>query len=92
MELTPPPTSRQNRPKSGFAARLFHVLQSAAQNGGPILWEVFGMPGVVDTMLQQIALGAEPDSVWQAGVAQIEATVAAWKSMHPEWRSPECAP
>jgi ABC-type glycerol-3-phosphate transport system substrate-binding protein len=64
---------------------------SGSRSAPPWAWEVFGTPGVVDTMLQQIALGAEPETAWQDAVAQMESTVAAWKSMHPEWQPPVCA-
>jgi hypothetical protein len=56
-------------------------------------WEVFGQPGLVDTMLQEIALGArEADSAWQTAVGKMEQTIAAWKTTHPGWRAPECSP
>ena len=56
----------------------------------PWAWEVFGTPGVVDTMLQQIALGANPQSAWQDTVNKLEQTVAGWKSIHPTWSSKDC--
>jgi ABC-type glycerol-3-phosphate transport system substrate-binding protein len=71
---------------------VMHMGTSESEAAPPWAWEVFGTPGVVDTMLQQIALGAAPESAWKDGVTQIESTVAAWKSMHPEWQPPECAP
>ena len=58
----------------------------------PWAWEVFGTPGVIDTMLQQITLGADPESAWQDAVVQMESTVATWKSMHPEWSPSQCSP
>ncbi len=56
-------------------------------------WEVFGQPGLVDTMLQEIALGTrEADSAWQAAVGKMAQTIAAWKTTHPAWKAPECSP
>jgi ABC-type glycerol-3-phosphate transport system substrate-binding protein len=53
---------------------------------------VFGTPGIVDTMLQEIALsGREPELAWQAAVNKIEEAVAQWKAQHPAWQPPECA-
>jgi ABC-type glycerol-3-phosphate transport system substrate-binding protein len=61
-----------------------------SESAVPWAWEVFGTPGVVDTMLQQIAVGADPESAWKDAVLQMESTVATWKSTHPEWTAPEC--
>lgn len=56
-------------------------------------WEVFGQPGLVDTMLQEIALGArEADSAWQAATGKMAQTIAAWKTTHPGWQAPACSP
>jgi multiple sugar transport system substrate-binding protein len=52
----------------------------------PWAWEVFGTPGIVDTMLQSIANGREIESAWQDAVMAMETTVAAWKASHPEWQ------
>jgi ABC-type glycerol-3-phosphate transport system substrate-binding protein len=71
---------------------VMHMGTSESEAAPPWAWEIFGTPGVVDTMLQQIALGADPESAWNDGVVQMESTVAAWKSMHPGWHPPECAP
>lgn len=56
----------------------------------PWAWEVFGTPGIVDTMLQNVADGTDPEQEWQAAVNEMERTVLAWKSMHPQWESAEC--
>jgi hypothetical protein len=56
----------------------------------PWAWEVFGTPGIIDTMLQDVASGKDPGQVWQRAVAKMEQAVNAWKSMHPQWRSTEC--
>lgn len=55
----------------------------------PWSWQVFGTPGIVDTMLQGIANGREIESAWQEAVAAMNLTVTAWKSAHPEWQG-EC--
>ena len=56
----------------------------------PWAWEVFGTPGIVDTMLQNVANGNDPEQAWQAAVKEMERTVQAWKSMHPQWESAGC--
>jgi len=56
----------------------------------PWAWEVFGTPGIVDTMLQNIANGEEPEQAWQEAVTKMEQAVEAWKSMHPTWKSVGC--
>ncbi|RJP46688.1 MAG: sugar ABC transporter substrate-binding protein [Anaerolineaceae bacterium] len=56
----------------------------------PWAWEVFGTPGIVDTMLQDIANGKIPDQAWQEAVTKMEQAVATWKSMHPAWKSEGC--
>jgi ABC-type glycerol-3-phosphate transport system substrate-binding protein len=53
----------------------------------PWAWEVFGTPGIVDTMLQNIANGREVESAWQEALAAMNQTVAAWKSTHPDWQA-----
>ncbi len=45
---------------------------------------------VINTMLQQIALGADPQSAWQDTVNKLGQTVANWKSIHPTWSSKDC--
>jgi len=56
----------------------------------PWAWEVFGTPGIVDTMLQNVANGNDPEQHWQEAVNKMERTVQAWKSMHPQWESAGC--
>jgi multiple sugar transport system substrate-binding protein len=56
----------------------------------PWAWEVFGTPGIVDTMLQDVANGKDPEQAWQKAVNEMQQTVATWKSMHPQWKSPGC--
>jgi hypothetical protein len=56
----------------------------------PWAWEVFGTPGIVDTMLQNVANGNDPEQAWREAVAKMNQTVAAWKSMHPQWQPVEC--
>ncbi|HEU0295316.1 MAG TPA: sugar ABC transporter substrate-binding protein [Anaerolineales bacterium] len=56
----------------------------------PWAWEVFGTPGIVDTMLQNVANGNDSEQDWQAAVKEMERTVQAWKSMHPQWESAGC--
>jgi ABC-type glycerol-3-phosphate transport system substrate-binding protein len=56
----------------------------------PWAWEVFGTPGIVDTMLQDIANGREPEQAWHEAVTKMEQTVETWKSMHPQWKSEGC--
>ncbi len=57
----------------------------------PWAWEVFGTPGIVDTMLQDIANGKDLDQAWQEAVQQMQQVVRAWKSMHPQWKSVGCS-
>jgi len=52
----------------------------------PWAWDVFGTPGIVDTMLQKIANGGEIEPAWQDAVAAMERTVTGWKAAHPEWQ------
>lgn len=52
----------------------------------PWAWEVFGTPGIVDTMLQNIANGREIESTWLGAVAAMEQTVTEWKAAHPDWQ------
>jgi ABC-type glycerol-3-phosphate transport system substrate-binding protein len=56
----------------------------------PWAWEVFGTPGIVDTMLQDIANGKDPEQAWREAVTQMEQAVAAWKSAHPQWQPTGC--
>ncbi len=56
----------------------------------PWAWEVFGTPGIVDTMLQNVANGNNPEQAWQEAVNNMEQAVDAWKSMHPLWESMGC--
>jgi len=56
----------------------------------PWAWEVFGTPGIVDTMLKAVANGAEAEQAWLNAALQMESAVSAWKSMHPEWKPPYC--
>jgi hypothetical protein len=56
----------------------------------PWAWEVFGTPGIVDTMLQDIANGKDLDSAWQKAVQEMQQAVETWKSMHPQWKPANC--
>lgn len=56
----------------------------------PWAWEVFGTPGIVDTMLQDVANGNDPEQAWQEAVNKMKQAVDAWKSMHPQWESVGC--
>jgi ABC-type glycerol-3-phosphate transport system substrate-binding protein len=56
----------------------------------PWAWEVFGTPGIVDTMLQDIANGKDLDQSWQGAVQQMQQAVDAWKSLHPRWQPTGC--
>lgn len=56
----------------------------------PWAWEVFGTPGIVDTMLQDIANGGDPEQAWHEAVTKMEQTVETWISIHPQWKSGEC--
>lgn len=52
---------------------------------------VFGTPGIVDTMLQEIALGGRDlEAAWRDAVVKMEEAVARWKAQHPEWQPPDC--
>jgi ABC-type glycerol-3-phosphate transport system substrate-binding protein len=56
----------------------------------PWAWEVFGTPGIVDTMLQEVANGKDSEQAWQEAVLEMQQVVNAWKSLHPEWTSMGC--
>ncbi|MFZ5820645.1 MAG: ABC transporter substrate-binding protein [Chloroflexota bacterium] len=56
----------------------------------PWAWEVFGTPGIVDTMLQDVASGNDPAQAWDVAVKEMARAVDAWKSMHPQWESTDC--
>jgi multiple sugar transport system substrate-binding protein len=56
----------------------------------PWAWEVFGTPGIVDTMLQDIANGRDIDQAWQEAVQKMQQVVETWKSMHPQWKPTPC--
>ena len=57
----------------------------------PWAWDVFGQTGILDTMLQEIALGTRaPEPSWQEAVSQIGAVVTRWKSAHPGWKAQGC--
>jgi len=52
---------------------------------------VFGAAGVVDAMLQEIALGGQsPEKAWSTAVIRMQGVVDEWKTQHPDWRPPEC--
>ncbi|RME43105.1 MAG: hypothetical protein D6796_13520, partial [Caldilineae bacterium] len=53
--------------------------------------DVFGTPGIVDTMLQEITLGGQdPETAWREAVRKMEEVVAQWKRRHPDWHPPDC--
>jgi ABC-type glycerol-3-phosphate transport system substrate-binding protein len=56
----------------------------------PWAWEVFGTPGIVDTMLQDVANGKHAEQTWQKAVTQMQQAVNDWKSMHSNWKSAGC--
>jgi ABC-type glycerol-3-phosphate transport system substrate-binding protein len=56
----------------------------------PWAWEVFGTPGIVDTMLQDVANGKDAEQAWQKAVTQMQQAVSDWKSMHSNWKSAGC--
>jgi multiple sugar transport system substrate-binding protein len=56
----------------------------------PWAWEVFGTPGIVDTMLQKVANGEDAQKAWGEAVNNMKQAVKAWKSMHPQWESTGC--
>ena len=51
----------------------------------PWAWEVFGTPGIMDTMLQRVANGEDVVSAWQEAVTEMQAAVSTWKAVHPDW-------
>jgi len=63
-----------------------------SETAPPWVWEVFGQPGMIDTVLQEIVLGSKaPELAWQEAVAKIESAVGAWKASHPEWQGTQCS-
>jgi multiple sugar transport system substrate-binding protein len=56
----------------------------------PWAWEVFGTPGIVDTMLQDIANGKDSEQAWHEAVTKMEQAVETWKSMHANWKPAGC--
>jgi len=62
-----------------------------SESAPPWAWEVFGQTGLVDSMLQEIALGArDPESAWKETVSKMESAVSGWKTAHPGWQAEEC--
>lgn len=52
---------------------------------------VFGTPGIVDNMLQEITLGGrDPEASWRDAVSKMEKIVSQWKAQHPTWQPPDC--
>ncbi len=52
---------------------------------------VFGSPGIINTMLQEITLGARPpQDAWQDAVTKMEEAINNWKAQHPEWEASGC--
>jgi ABC-type glycerol-3-phosphate transport system substrate-binding protein len=57
----------------------------------PWAQDVFGTPGIVDTMLQEITLGGRPlEEAWQDAGRRMEAVVQQWQAAHPDWVPPSC--
>jgi multiple sugar transport system substrate-binding protein len=52
--------------------------------------EVFGTPGIVGSMLQDVANGKDEQQAWLEAVGEMRQTVEGWKSMHPQWKSSGC--
>ena len=52
--------------------------------------EVFGTPGIIDTMLQNVANGKDPEQAWRKAVSEMETVVESWKSTHPDWKPGGC--
>lgn len=53
--------------------------------------DVFGTPGIVDNMLQEITLGGrDPEASWRDAVSKLEKIVSQWKAQHPTWQPPDC--
>lgn len=62
-----------------------------SESAPPWAWEVFGQPGIVDSMLQEIALGTrDPEAAWKETVVKIENAVNGWKTSHPGWQVKGC--
>jgi len=52
---------------------------------------VFGAPGIVDSMLQEITLrGHDVEDAWQDAVIKMEAADEEWETQHPDWQSSDC--
>jgi ABC-type glycerol-3-phosphate transport system substrate-binding protein len=56
----------------------------------PWAWEVFGTPGIIDTMLQGVANGKDLEQTWQAAAHEMQRAVDGWKALHPQWKSTGC--
>jgi ABC-type glycerol-3-phosphate transport system substrate-binding protein len=55
--------------------------------------QVFGTPGIVDSVLQEIALGKrETEPAWREAARKIEDATNAWKAAHTDWKPSACAP
>jgi ABC-type glycerol-3-phosphate transport system substrate-binding protein len=53
---------------------------------------VFGTPGVIDTMLQEITLGGKDSQLaWQLAANKMKAAANEWKNRHPDWRPEGCS-
>ncbi len=54
--------------------------------------ELFGTPGIIDSMLQDIAMGnRSPEEGWQIATTRMQQSIDEWKSSHPTWVG-KCAP
>jgi hypothetical protein len=75
------------------------IVQRFGNRGNPLPGQGFvptlvgqkRQPGLVDSLLQEIALGArEPESAWKDAVVKIESAVNGWKTSHPGWQVKGC--
>ncbi|MBI5304780.1 MAG: sugar ABC transporter substrate-binding protein [Chloroflexi bacterium] len=63
-----------------------------AESVPPWAQEIFGTPGIIDTMLQEISLkGRGTEEAWQDAVRKMEQSTRAWQTSHPSWTPAKCA-
>ncbi|MBZ0275768.1 MAG: sugar ABC transporter substrate-binding protein [Anaerolineae bacterium] len=62
----------------------FHSVNYGPPWGGPI----FSTGGIIDTMLQSIYFGADPEEAWNTAVAAMTTVQETWLADHPNWAPP----
>ncbi len=52
---------------------------------------VFSASGIINNMLQQVAMEQQPpEKAWHEAVLQLKQVVSQWKAYNPDWQPPNC--